>query len=281
MHKTDLSLFAEIDAIGAASGLFAENDLLYIIGDNSGYLNCYNIKTGALNKIQILPSTGLNLLENIPKAQKPDFEVLCSFGKVLYILGSGSRAERNLLVQYNLETKEITTHHLSGIYKRLKNIAAIDDQNFNIEGAIFTGEEWFLFNRGNGSNSKNGLFKIPGENLVDATEASFHPITLPNINHINSSFTDAILYKDDIYFISAAEDTNSTFNDGEILGSFIGSLNVKSLKLNFVHKIAGRHKFEGISFFKKNDSSVEFLLCEDKDTEELKTTIYKLTLKFY
>lgn len=281
MHKTDLNIFAEIEGIGAASGLFINDDLLYIIGDNSGYLNQYNVKTGVLNKIQILPTSDLRPLENIPKAQKPDFEVLCNFGNTLYILGSGSRPERNLLIEYDLATGKVSTNNLSKIYERLKTISSIDDQNFNIEGAIFTGEEWFLFNRGNGLNSKNGIFKISARKLMDTGTASFHPIALPNIKHINASFTDAILHNGDIYFIAAAEDTTSTFNDGEILGSFIGSINAKSLKLNFAHKISGNHKFEGVSLFKSAENSLAFLLCEDRDTEELKTTIYKLVLSSY
>lgn len=281
MHKTDLNIFAEIEGIGAASGLFINDDLLYIIGDNSGYLNQYNIKIGVLNKIQILPTSDLRPLENIPKAQKPDFEVLCNFGNTLYILGSGSRPERNLLIEYDLATGKVSTNNLSKIYERLKTISSIDDQNFNIEGAIFTGEEWFLFNRGNGLNSKNGIFKISARKLMDAGTVSFHPIALPNIKHINASFTDAILHNGDIYFIAAAEDTTSTFNDGEILGSFIGSINAKSLKLNFAHKISGNHKFEGVSLFKSAENSLAFLLCEDRDTEELKTTIYKLVLSSY
>ena len=31
--------------------------------------------------------------------------------------------------------------------------------------------------------------------------------------------------------------------------------------------------------FLKEDSELEFLLCEDKDLEDLKSTIYKLTIK--
>ncbi|MCZ4245329.1 DUF6929 family protein [Pedobacter punctiformis] len=278
MHKTGLNIFAEIDGIGAASGLFVKDDLLYIIGDNSGYLNQYDIKTTALSKIQILSSTDSTLLENIPKTQKPDFEVLCHFENTLFILGSGSTPVRNLIIEYDLETNKITSNDLSETYNLLKPASSIDDENFNIEGAIFTGEEWLLFNRGNGSSSQNGIFKIPEKRLTHAKSSNFYPIILPNIKHINSSFTDATFYKDDIYFISTAEDTNSTFNDGEILGSFIGSINAKSLKLNFAHKISGNHKFEGISFYKTSGNSIEFLLCEDLDTEELKTTIYKLTL---
>jgi hypothetical protein len=85
MHSTTLEVFAEIDGIGSASGLFLAGDLLYIIGDNSGYLNEYNIKTKVLRKIQILFDKALDQLENIPKPLKPDFEILCQHANKLYI----------------------------------------------------------------------------------------------------------------------------------------------------------------------------------------------------
>ena len=83
-----LSIFATIKGIGSASGLLLKQNLLYVIGDNSAYLYEYNITNKTLHKIEILE--GLKTLENIPKAEKPDFEVLCNYGDQLFITGSGS-----------------------------------------------------------------------------------------------------------------------------------------------------------------------------------------------
>ncbi|TCO29071.1 hypothetical protein EV200_102490 [Pedobacter psychrotolerans] len=55
---------------------------------------------------------------------------------------------------------------------------------------------------------------------------------------------------------------------------------VNDTHLNFSYKIPGKHKFEGITLFKQAKNKMEFLLCEDRDTEELDTTIYKLSLTF-
>jgi len=251
---------------------------LYIIGDNSGYLNEFNIKTSQLRKIQILSDPGLINLENIPKPLKPDFEILCQHGDKLYILGSGSTSKRNLIIEFDLKTQEVIRHDLTPTYNKLKTIAHINDENFNLEGAIYTGTTWLLFNRGNGTEQKNGIFIIEDTNLSDANKAKFVGFKLPNIDHIESTFTDAMLVKNEIFFIATAEDTQSTYADGDILGSFIGSINLQTLKLTFSHKISAKHKFEGITFLKQSSGKIEFLLCEDRDTEELKTTIYKLTL---
>lgn len=280
MYSTRLDFFAEIDGIGSASGLFLHADLLYIIGDNSGYLNAYHLKTKQLHKIRVLFDAELNKLENIPKPLKPDFEILCQHGDKLYILGSGSTAKRNLMIEFDLRTQKIVRKDLIDTYANLKTIAEIDDQNFNLEGAIFTGNEWLLFNRGNGIDSKNGIFKIEGTDLTKADRIKFNCFKLPNINHVESSFTDAALVNNEIFFIATAEDTKSTYTDGEILGSFVGSINLQTLKLSFSNKISDHHKFEGITLLSQSKHDTSFLLCEDRDTEELKTIIYKLVINF-
>lgn len=279
MHATHLKVFTQIDGIGSTSGLFLKEKLLYIIGDNSANLNEFNISTKQLNKIKIVFNRNSDILENIAKAEKPDFEVLCHYENILYILGSGSTHKRNLMLGFNLKTKAVIQQDLTTTYNKLKFAAGIDNDNFNIEGAIFTGKSWLLFNRGNGQNSKNGIFEIEGKSLFKAEKTRFRRLNLPNINHIESSFTDAVLCKNEIFFIATAENTNSTYNDGAILGSFIGSINLNSLKLNFAVKISNNHKFEGICVLSQSLNQIDFLLCEDRDTEDLKSTIYKLTLK--
>lgn len=278
MHSVHLEIFREIQGIGSASGMIYQPNLLYIIGDNSGFLNEYHLKNNKLRKIQILSGDKFQSLENIAKVQKPDFEVLCQYADQFYMLGSGSTAKRNSLIAFEPKSGRIVLKDLTETYRQMKAIANVDDDNLNIEGAVFTGKHWILFNRGNGSDGKNGLFQIFNADLANATKIEFKPFRLPNINHVESTFTDAVMVNDTIFFISTAEDTKSTYADGEILGSFIGSIDLKSLKLNFSHRISGSHKFEGISLYQETNSGVEFLLCEDRDTAELKTVIYKLAL---
>ena len=44
MEKFTLEILFQIIGIGSASGLFYNNDSLYIIGDNSGFLYEYNMQ---------------------------------------------------------------------------------------------------------------------------------------------------------------------------------------------------------------------------------------------
>jgi hypothetical protein len=78
--------------------------------------------------------------------------------------------------------------------------------------------------------------------------------------------------------LATAEDTESTYDDGEVLGSLIGRINLKTMKIDFTQKISSTHKFEGLTLYTDSKEKIEFLLCEDKDTEVLETDIYKLTI---
>ena len=96
---------------------------------------------------------------------------------------------------------------------------------------------------------------------------------------VKATFTDAVLVDNQIYFLAAAEKSESTYLDGEVTGTIIGKLSPETLEVEYTEKISDTQKFEGITLYQKNSNSLEFLLCEDKDSEDLKSTIYKLTIK--
>lgn len=270
MEKFLLTIQFTIDGLGATSGLVYINNSIYIISDNSSYLYEYQIDEKHLNKIKLLE----NSQENTAKKDKLDFESISLFGNKLYLFGSGSTKKRDNRFTYNLETKEIKEINIAKLYEKLKDFASISDDDLNIEGAIIDNENYYFFQRGNGESAKNGLFIYNKE----SKEVEFTSIKLPKVNDIEVTFTDAILVGDKVYFLAAAENTTSTYNDGEILGSFIGSFNLKDMKLNFIQKISEKNKFEGLTLYKNSEKENEFLLCEDNDTEELVSDIYKLVI---
>ena len=274
MEKFTLEILFHIIGIGSASGLIYKDNTLFIIGDNSGFLYEYSIESKNLQRHEIIE----NAKENITKSEKPDFEAITHFGDNLYVFGSGSTEKRNKMIQINTLEKEISTNDLTDLYGVMQSFGEIKPEDFNIEGAIYTGEEWYLFNRGNGKSAKNVLFTIQGKNLVNEFNMLSNNYKLPKINGVRSSFTDAVVVEDKIYFLSTAEDTDSSYHDGEILGSFIGCIDTKTMKIDFTKKISDSHKFEGITIYKNSSDKIEFLLCEDNDTETLEANIYKLTL---
>lgn len=275
MEKFTLELLFQIIGIGSASGLIYKDNSLLIIGDNSGFLYEYQMDSKNLKRHPLLE----NPTENTLKKDKADFEAITHFGDSLYVFGSGSTEKRNKMIQVNSTDKKIiATNDLSDLYAVMQNFGAIKPEDFNLEGAIYNGESWFLLNRGNGSSNKNVLFTIEGKNLTNDFAILSNEYKLPKIKGVRSSFTDAILVGDSIYFLATAEDTESTYDDGEVLGSLIGSINLKTMKIDFTQKISSTHKFEGLTLYANSKEKMEFLLCEDKDTEVLETDIYKLTL---
>ncbi|MBF4471138.1 DUF6929 family protein [Flavobacterium sp. HJJ] len=274
MEKFTLEILFHIIGIGSASGLIYKDNSLFIIGDNSGFLYEYAIPSQTLQQHEIIE----NAAANIVKSEKPDFEAITHFGDTLYVFGSGSTQKRNAMVEINTFQKEIRTNDLTDLYGVMQSFGEIKPEDFNIEGAIYTGEEWYLFNRGNGESAKNTVFTIQGKNLVNEFKILSNNYKLPKIKGVRSSFTDAVLLDGKIYFLATSEDTKSTYHDGEILGSFIGCIDTKTMKIDFTKKISDTQKFEGITVYQNSDNSIAFLLCEDKDTDVLETTIYKLSI---
>lgn len=272
MQNFTLELQFQIIGIGSASGLVYKNNSIFIISDNSSFLYEYKIPENQLSKIKLLA----NSQENITKKDKFDFESIFLKGNKLHILGSGSTPKREKRITYNLETKNVAEKDLSKVYQNLKQTTSISDDELNIEGAIFCHKKWFLFQRGNGVNSRNGIFKI--NSLKTEFHTEFIKVQLPKIKHIETSFTDAVLVEDKIYFLATAENTISTYDDGEILGSIIGRMNSQTFEIEFTQKISDNHKFEGLTLYTKTETEIQFLICEDNDTDVLETNIYKITI---
>ena len=277
MEKFTLEILFHIIGIGSASGLFYQNNHLFIVGDNSGYLYDYSITDAQLQKYPLIE----NQSENISKKEKPDFESLVHYQDTLYIFGSGSTQNRNKMVEFDIHQKKKTaTNNLTDLYAVMQSFASIKPEEFNLEGALYEpdNENWYFFNRGNGPSGKNTLFTFHAKKLDQEFSLLSNDYKLPKIKGVRTSFTDAVLVDDNLYFLAAAEDTPSTYEDGQVLGTVLGCISLETMKIKFTKKITDTHKFEGITIHKQSNNQIEFLLCEDNDTAALKTTIYKLTL---
>lgn len=275
MKRFSLELLYHIVGIGSASGLFYSDGSLFIASDNSGYLYEFHTKDQSLTRIKLFDS---QTLENIPKKRKPDFEAVAQKDGKLYLFGSGSTDKRNASTIVDLKTKEITNKNLSGLYTEMRNVSGIDAENFNLEGAFAAQDAWFFFQRGNGSGGNNGIFKVIG-NLEKFAEVKYLPMELPKIKHVSTSFTDAVLIDDAIWFLATAEDTNSTYDDGEVLGSLIGKIDFETMQVVFSQQITSTQKFEGLALYSNSENEISFLLCEDNDTDGMESGIFKLTLE--
>ena len=277
MKKFTLDLFVKIIGISSASGLIYHDDLLYIISDNSNYLYEYSLTNADLKKHLLIENADIN--ENISKKTKADFECITKKDDDLFVVGSGSTANRTKMIQIS-EAEKTVLHYfdLTDLYLSMQYFAGISAEEFNIEGVIFTGAKWYFFQRGNGKNAQNGIFTVDSPYFTQGYTLLYNSYKLPKINKVTASFTDAVLVDNTFYFLASAEDSQSTYLDGEVMGSSVGTIAENSMKLKKVLTISNQNKFEGITLYKKSDKSLEFLLCEDQDNDGQEAQIFKLTI---
>ena len=272
MEKFELSNLFTIKGIAAPSGLLYSQNVLFVISDSSQFLYQYDIEKKLLLKFPLVKEAK----ENIIKENKPDLESITQYGNQLIMLGSGSTEKRNSMFTLDLGTDTLQSQDLSILYRKLKNIGSFSDNQLNIEGSIYAHQTMLLFQRGNSKNSRNGIFIVPNH---QEDGIRFVPISLPTLDDIETTFTDAILVGDTIYFLACAENTTSTYEDGEVLGTILGVMHAPTFEIIEVHLLSEHQKFEGITFYQETESEFTFLLCEDNDTEDLEATIYKLNFK--
>lgn len=279
MKKFTLELLFRLTGIGAASGLLSHNGTLYLISDNSNVLYEYQSTEGVPVKTLLIDAEHEGTAEHIAKADKPDYEAIALKGDSLYVFGSGSYEKRNRIAHVNLTTKQLyPAIDATDLYLAMQAFAEIAPEDFNIEAAVNDGDTWYLLNRGNGPKGRNGIFTLNGSMNDTAFQIIYNDVKLPKINGVRATFTDACLADGKLYFIAAAENTTSTYEDGAIAGTILGRMNLDKMKVEKTVTISEKNKFEGITLFKEDVKTLEFLLCEDTDNDASESVVYKLSV---
>lgn len=218
----------------SASGIAKLENTFYMIGDDSPFLFLLN-KNGEIVSKSSIHSTQELLKGRIPKDKKPDFEALEIVNKKeIVVFGSGSKPpERDVFVRILLkDTLSINSYCISSFYSKLRKFKILENEELNIEAVAFHNEQVYLFNRG-----KNIIFSFIYKDLIKYFKdlAPFpEPKTtlfdLPKIKGIEAGFSGATILnrKPLIIFTASVENTNNAYNDGEILGSFIGIINLSN-----------------------------------------------------
>lgn len=274
MNPYYIEVFVKIFGLGATSGLFFQQDEIKLIADNSNYLYTYTISDSSLHK-KLLYDNGHNN-DLVVKKDKFDLESIFKHEESFYLLGSGSNdlAVRNKMFVVDKENK-IQEQDISTSLTSVREQLDIHKDDFNIEGAFVYNEKYHLLNRGNGPKKQNGIIIT---NLSLQQTPIFVPVDLTRISD-NLSITDGVVVDNYLYFLAAIEQTNSTYEDGEIEGSYVGIIDLRTFEVENLLPLSETNKFEGISLYKNDESVLEFLLCEDTDTESSETIIYKLTFE--
>ena len=228
-----------LNGVPSASGIEIIKDTIYIIGDNSPWLFKLDADYKVIDKFQVF---SIDNLENdtIKKSNKPDFEAMTivqnNATTEFYIFGSGSKSpQRDVLIIIDLDHPEKRRQiSLTPFYKELKSQCEFTDDDLNIEAAIMHQDFISLFNRGKNTMIQFSISNFNSFILEEIDEIKFNIINvnLPKINEFESGFSGACYLPEmnKILFTSSVENTPNWIDDGQVLGSFVGIIDLANLE---------------------------------------------------
>ncbi|WP_026461984.1 DUF6929 family protein [Adhaeribacter aquaticus] len=242
---TKRKLFREIPS---ASGMEVVGDKIYVIGDDSPLLYILNQKNLKIeNKVQLFESEFFGN-GRIPKAFKPDLECLTTLNindrNYLAAFGSGAAPTRAHCYLIQLPEKpgdviQIKQYSLQKLYAALQiNKDLLAEDLLNIEAAASTsGQKLFLLQRSiaTGPNvllsfDKNELFRHLTDSTSTVPAYQAYYFELPHLSGLSARFSGAYTFADKLFFTASVENTTDAILDGQILGSFVGTIDLKTLK---------------------------------------------------
>ncbi|MGY4533463.1 hypothetical protein ACVW0Y_002595 [Pseudomonas sp. TE3786] len=269
-----LTLLAHL-RVSAASGLVRQGQGLWVVADDALVLQHYDLGGNWLRELTLLPGT-LPADEKKRKKRKPDFEALLALPDgALLALGSGSKAQRQrgCLVRGD----EVQVIDLAPLYE----VLAQQFQELNIEGAVIHGEQLILAQRGNGAGGENALvFLDRVQALTDIAEGRLTsaalqhslPVTLSDLHGVPLSLTDlCISPAGQLYFSAAAEATDSSYLDGQCMGSVLGRF-TKDFAVEWLRPLVPTVKIEGLAF----QADGRLLMVADADDPEQPAPLFAL-----
>lgn len=276
--KIEILNWQLLEEVPSASGIVKFNEGFYVIGDDSPYLFHIDHAFNLVSKNLIYPSE--KLIGNIiPKIDKLDFEAMEMINEhEMLIFGSGSKSpERDVCVKVHI-ANEITfdQYDIGLFYDYLRGLDLMKDVELDIEGLALNGDELYLFNRGGNFIFS---FSLPCFLAYCNQEATFpkpkiYDYTLPEMKGLEAGFSGATISVDKSYliFTASVEDSPNAYDDGDILGSFLGVIGIKDGGLNqefLIHKIPNPGfplKVESVIVDEKlSDTITDLVLVTDND----------------
>lgn len=277
----------------SGSGIEFFEDRLYLAGDDARELLVINKRWKEKERITLFNSAK----DRIPKKQKADLEatalVFLENTPHLLVMGSGSLEPRNKAILMNLQSKELHYIDISVFYSRLQNSGLTD---INIEGATLTNNYLVLANRGNKKNPSNHL--IVTDTLFwqhqETADIQLHQVNFDKYEGtIGLSGLTYSSHHEQLLFTTSMEDTDNSYDDGEIGKSYLGMIDNIDRKLGRPHehlkvtelidlpatdKRFKNQKIESLCIQSEKDYSMKMHMVADNDTG--KSHLFKIQLKW-
>jgi len=278
--------------LSAASGLVCISSLNYVVADDELHLGVFRANSSEPGHLVRLFEGELPACNADRKKQKADFEALTllpSFGSypdgALLALGSGSRPNRRLGALLGLDAQG-AVRGSPQVVDCSPILASLDREvgSVNIEGAVVSGSELRLFQRGNKRSSENAIIRFQLSTFLDALSsgqtAAIAPLAintfdLGQVDGIPLCFTDAAALPDGrMVFTAVAEGVDDNYNDGACAGAAVG---IVGNELQCLYHLDWPHKVEGVSARLEGDV-IRLLLVSDADDFEIPAALFSATI---
>ncbi|MCC6805839.1 MAG: hypothetical protein IT381_00325 [Deltaproteobacteria bacterium] len=281
--------------LAAASGLVQRGDHLFVVADDETQLGIFPAKGDGHGRLVQLFDLALPADPKERKRIKPDLEALALLdskelgGAAVLAVGSGSTAARQVgalvrLDKNNEPKGKPERVDLSQVYAELSKRFT----ELNIEGASVIGDKLRLLQRGNGGKGEDAIVELDLARVLSALAggaaipkeaiASVKPFDLGAISGVRLSFTDASPLPDGrMVFTAAAEDSASTYHDGEVLGSAVGIID-KDGKVTNVRLLQPAIKAEGVHAMVRPDGDIDLQIVNDADDPSAAGVLFRARL---
>jgi uncharacterized protein DUF6929 len=278
--------------LSAASGLVCLSSFNYVVADDELHLGVFRANSSEPGHLVRLFEGELPACNADRKKQKADFEALTllpSFGNYPYgallAFGSGSRPNRRLGALLGLDARG-AVRGSSQVVDCSPILTSLDREfaGLNIEGAVVSGAELRLFQRGNQRNSQNAIIRFQLstflEALISEQTAAIAPLAintfdLGQIDGIPLCFTDGTALPDGtMVFTAVAEGADDNYNDGACAGAAVG---IVGNVLQCLYRLDWPHKVEGVNA-RVEGNVIRLLLVTDADDFEIPAALFSATI---
>ena len=278
--------------LSAASGLVCLNSFNYVVADDELHLGVFRANSSEPGHLVRLFEGELPNCKVDRKKQKADFEALTllpSYGDYPYgallAFGSGSRPNRRLGAVLGLDAQG-AVRGSPQVVDCSPILACLDGEfpALNIEGAVVSGAELRLFQRGNQRHSKNAIIRFQLSTFLDAlsceqttiTPLAINTFDLGQIEGIPLCFTDAAALPDGkMVFTAVAENTDDNYNDGACAGAALG---IVDNELQCLYRLEQPYKVEGVNARVEGDA-IRLLLVTDADDFEIPAALFSASIR--
>jgi len=280
--------------LSAASGLVCVKSFLYVVADDELHLGVFRAGDDSFGH-QIRLFDGVLPDDKVERKKlKPDLEALTFIQAdaryphgALLALGSGSRLNRMRGARVGLDAEGAVSGAPEAV-DLTPLLAPLDDMfsALNIEGAVISGGELRLFQRGNKQDNENAIVRFALSAVLAALNSgSTRPLEPSAIQYfdlgkcdgISFGFTDAAaLPNGDMIFTAVAEDADNTYDDGPCRAAAIG-LAPNDGALRWLRPLEQPYKVEGVDARMAGDA-IKLLLVTDADDPKIPASLFSASV---